>query len=58
MIYILKTVLDKQKASKNSFHVTTLKVEENSRVFQGLAQEFNKDFWRKNGIQWLFKDFP
>ena len=44
MIYILKTVLDKQKASKNSFQVTTLKVEENSRVFQGLTQEFNKDF--------------
>ena len=36
MIYILKTVLDKQKASKNSFQVTTFKVEENSRTFQGL----------------------
>ena len=44
MIYILKTVLDKQKASKNSFQVTTLKVEENKRTFQGLAQKFNKDF--------------
>ena len=43
MIYILKTVLDKQKASKNSFQVTTFKAEENSRAFQGLAQTF-KDF--------------
>ena len=49
MIYILKTVLDKQKASKDSFPVTTFKVEQNSRTFQGLAQKF-KDFSRKNGI--------
>ena len=45
MIYILKTILDKQKASKNSFPVTTFKVEQNSRTFQGLAQKF-KDFSR------------
>ena len=32
----------------------TLRVEENSRTFQGLAQKF-KDFSRKNGIQGLFK---
>ena len=49
MIYILKTVLDKQKASKNSFPVTTFKVEHNSRTFQGLTQKF-KDFSRKIGI--------
>ena len=54
MIYI---VLDNQKASKNSFQTTKLKVEENLRTFQGLAQKFN-DFSRKNGIQGLFKDFP
>ena len=57
MIYILSSVLDNQKASKNSFQATTFKVEENSRTFQGLAQNF-KDFSRKNGIQGLFKDFP
>ena len=57
MIYILSSVLDNQKASKNSFQATTFKVEENSRTFQGLAQNF-KDFPRKNGIQGLFKDFP
>ena len=42
MIYI---VLDNQKASKNSFQPTTFKVEENSTIFQGLAQKF-KDFSR------------
>ena len=47
--------MDKQKASKNSFHATTFKVEENSRTIQGLAQKF-KDLSRKNGIQGLFKD--
>ena len=59
MIYILSSVLDNQKASKNSFQATTFNVEENSRTFQGLAQNF-KDFSRKNGIQGLplkFKDF-
>ena len=40
MIYILKTILDKQKASKNSFPVTTFKVEQNSRTFQGLFKDF------------------
>ena len=64
MIYILKTVLDKQKASKNSFQVTTFKVEENSRTFQGLAQKLRifegkmefKDFSRTfPKIQGLFK---
>ena len=55
MIYILETVLDKQKASKNSFPVTTFKVEQNSRTFQGLAQKF-KDFSRTfPKIQGLFK---
>ena len=53
MIYILSSVLDNQKASKNSFQATTFKVEENSRTFQGLAQNF-KDFSRKME----FKDFP
>ena len=51
MIFI---VSDNQKASKNPFHATTFKVEENSRTFQGLSEEF-KDFSRKNGIQGLFK---
>ena len=55
--YDLYSVLDNQKASKNSFQATTFKVEENSSSFQGLAQKF-KDFSRKNGIQGLFKDFP
>ena len=54
MIYILSW---KKKTSKNTFQATTFKVEEKSRTFQGLAQEF-KDFSRKNGIQGLFKDFP
>ena len=53
MIYI---VLDKQIASKNSFQLTTFKVEENSRTFQGLAQKF-KGFWGKNGNHRLFKDY-
>ena len=54
MIHI---VLDNKKTTKNTFHVTKFKVEENSRTFQGLAKKF-KDFSRKNGIQGLFKDFP
>ena len=57
MSYDLYSVLDNQKASKNSFQATTFKVEENSSSFKGLAQKF-KDFSRKNGIQGLFKDFP
>ena len=64
MIYILISVLDKQKASKNTFQATKFKVEENSRTFQGLAQKFNdflakmefKDFsWTCPKIQGLFK---
>ena len=51
---ILYSVLDNQKALKNTFHATLLKVEENIRTFQALAQTF-KDFSRKNGIQGLFK---
>ena len=51
-IYDLYSVLDNQKAFKTTFHATTFKVEENSR----LAQKF-KDFSRKNGIQGLFKDY-
>ena len=51
MIY---SVLDNQRASKNTFQVTTFKVE-NSRTFQGLAQKF-KDFSRTSPkIQGLFK---
>ena len=42
-----------QKASKNTFQATTLKFEENSRTFQGLAQKF-KDFSRTS---LKFKDF-
>ena len=56
MIYILKTILDKQKASKNSFPVTTFKVEQNSRTFQGLF----KEKWNLRTFQGLslkFKDF-
>ena len=38
------SVLDNQKASKNTFQATfTFKVEENSGTFQGLAKKF-KDF--------------
>ena len=48
------SVLDNQKSSKNTFHATKFKVEENSRTFQGLAQKF-KDSSRKNRIQGLFK---
>ena len=36
----LYSVLDKQKASKNTFQATTFKGEENSRNFQGLVQKF------------------
>ena len=35
----------------------TFKVEENSRIFQGLALKF-KDFSRKNGIQGLSRTSP
>ena len=42
MIYILSWTTKKHKK-------TLSKVEENSRIFQGLAQKF-KDFSRKNGI--------
>ena len=53
--YDLYSVLDNQKASKNSFQATTFKVEENSSSFQGLAQKF-KDFSRTSPkIQGLFK---
>ena len=44
MIYILSSVLDNQKASKNSFQATTFKVKENSRTFQGKMEY--KDFSR------------
>ena len=58
MINILMySVLDNQKASKNSFQPTTFKVEENLRTFHRLAQKF-KYFSRKNGIHGLFKAFP
>ena len=50
MIYILSST--SRKALKNTFQVTTFKVEENARTFQGLAQKF-KDFSRKME----FKDF-
>ena len=54
--YDIYSVLDNQKASKNTFQATfTFKVEENSGTFQGLAKKF-KDFSGKNGIQELFKD--
>ena len=36
-------VLDNQKSSKDTFHATKFKVEENSRTFQGLHLKF-KDF--------------
>ena len=51
------SVLDNQRASKNTFQASTFKVEKNSRNFQGLAQKF-QDFSRKNRVQGLFKDFP
>ena len=55
MIYNRSSVLDNQKASKDSFQATTFKGEENSRTFQGLAQKF-KDFSRTSPkIQGLFK---
>ena len=50
-------ILSMQKASKNTFQGTSLKVEENLRTFQGLAQKF-KDFSRKNAIQGRLKDCP
>ena len=52
MIY--KFCLGQPEASKNTFHATTFKVEENSSTFQGLAHKF-KDFSKENGIQRLFK---
>ena len=51
--YDLDSVFDNQKALKNTFQVTTFKVEENLRTFQGK--------WNLRTIQWLplkFKDFP
>ena len=59
MGYDLYTVLNNQKALKNSFQATSFQVEEISTTFQGLAKKF-KDFSRKNLIQGLplkFKDF-
>ena len=53
MIYILSSVLDNQKASKNSFQATTFKVEENSRTFQDLHRTL-RTFQGKME----FKDFP
>ena len=44
MFYI---VLDNQKASKNTFWATKVKVKDNSMTFQGFAQKF-KDLSRKN----------
>ena len=44
MFYI---VLDNQKASKNTFRATKVKVKDNSMTFQGFAQKF-KDLSRKN----------
>ena len=50
-IYDLYSILDNQKAFKTTFHATTFKVEENSR----LAQKF-KDFSRTTPkIQGFFK---
>ena len=40
---ILYSVLDNQKASKNSLQAITFKAEENSGTFQGLSLKF-KDF--------------
>ena len=44
MFYI---VLDNQKASKNTFRATKVKVKDNSMTFRGFAQKF-KDLSRKN----------
>ena len=41
--YDLYSVLDNQKALKNTFQVTAFKAEENSRTFHGLLLKF-KDF--------------
>ena len=52
MIYILSW----KKVSKNTFQVTTFKVEENSRPFRGLF----KEKWNARTFQGLslkFKDF-
>ena len=47
--------LGKPKTIKNTFQATTLKAEENSRTFQGLAKKF-KDFSRTSTkIQGFFK---
>lgn len=43
------------KLKKNTFHVTTFKVEESSRTFQAPAQKF-WTFSRINGIQGHFND--
>ena len=52
MIYILSWTTKKHKKFFRGHY--TLKVEENSRTFEGLAQKF-MDFSKKNGIQGLFK---
>ena len=55
-------ILSMQKASKNTFQGTSLKVEENLRTFQVLAQKF-KDFQGKMQFKAVsrtsleFKDF-
>ena len=54
MIYIL--YLENQKASKNTFQATTFKLEENSRTFQRLAQNF-KDFSRMSPEKWNSRTF-
>ena len=52
---IVYSLLENQKPLKNTFQATTLKAEENSRTFQGLAKKF-KDFSRTSTkIQGFFK---
>ena len=51
------SVLDNQKSSKNTFHATKFKVEENSRTFQGIAQKF-KDFSRKIEFKVFLRTSP
>ena len=52
---IIIIIIGQQKASENSFQLTTFKFKENSRTFQG-KMEF-KDFSRTSAkMQGLFKD--
>ena len=60
MIYILSWEAKSIKKFYQGHHICTFKVDENSRIFQGLAQKFMefKDFSRLFEHWGVFHDFP